>query len=213
MNSLRRNDSEVKRPRVPFLFYPDMSLKIYWDLWMTLVLVVSCIQTPVDIAFSSSNNNWTVNSIMSLIMDIFFLIDILFCFFSAYEDDNDDIIESRKVIAINYISGWFVIDVLAILPVQLFFGTTGEQSNLNEMIRIVRLGKLSKLLKLLKLLRVLKVLKNQGKIMDQMNSFVTLDMGINRICFFFAIFLMLAHIVSCLWIISANMMDDDDTTG
>lgn len=208
INSIRRK--ETVKIRVPFLFYPDMNIKVYWDLWMTLVLVVSCIHTPVDIAFSNSEDHWTANDIMGLVMDIFFLIDILFCFFSAYEDIDEDIIDNRKKIAIHYLSGWFAIDVLAILPIQLFFSSAGKTSNVNEMIRIVRLGKLSKLLKLLKLLRVLKVLKNQSKIMDQMNSFVTLDMGINRIMFFFAIFLMLSHIVSCLWIISANMMDDEE---
>mmetsp|Transcript_24636 Transcript_24636/g.38294 ORF Transcript_24636/g.38294 Transcript_24636/m.38294 type:complete len:93 (+) Transcript_24636:817-1095(+) len=34
-----------------FIIYPENKLKDYWDLMITIVLLVSCILTPVDIAF------------------------------------------------------------------------------------------------------------------------------------------------------------------
>jgi hypothetical protein len=141
---------------------------MYWDVLITLILLVSCIQTPIDIAFSgsASNQEWSKNDYLNTVMDLMFLVDILVCFFSAYDID-DEIIDDRKRIAINYLTGWFLVDTLAIFPVNLFLGGNGDgTSNYNELVRIIRLGKLTKLLKFLKLLRLIKVLKQQNKIMN-----------------------------------------------
>ena len=37
----------------PFLIYPENKLKSLWDFIMTIVLLVSCVITPLDIAFST----------------------------------------------------------------------------------------------------------------------------------------------------------------
>ena len=80
-------------------------------------------------------------------------------------------IDSHKEIAILYLKGWFWIDLLAILPIQVFMPkedisdvtSTGSGADLNQMVRILRLGRLSKLVKLLKLLRIFKMLKQDKK--------------------------------------------------
>ena len=33
------------------IIYPDYMLKILWDILMSFILVISCILTPVDLAF------------------------------------------------------------------------------------------------------------------------------------------------------------------
>lgn len=76
------------------------------------------------------------------------------------------------------------------------------------MLRIIRLGKLTKLLKLL---RLLKMMKNQSKILNQMDSFVSVDIGVNRIMFFCAMIVLMCHIIACLWIVQANMVESDLT--
>jgi hypothetical protein len=89
----------------------------------------------------------------------------------------------------------------------------GESKNINELVRIVRLGKLSKLFKFLKLLRLIKIMKQQNKIMGQMNSFMQVGMGMDRLMFFAFMLIMLCHISSCLWVICANFNEDStDTT-
>jgi hypothetical protein len=35
-----------------YLFYPDNKYKKGWELFMTLILMVSCLLTPLEIAFS-----------------------------------------------------------------------------------------------------------------------------------------------------------------
>lgn len=37
--------------RKKFLIYPESRFKMWWDLFMTLILLMTCIMTPLDIAF------------------------------------------------------------------------------------------------------------------------------------------------------------------
>jgi hypothetical protein len=40
----------------PFIIYPENKNKGMWDLFMTLVLIITCIQTPLNIAFEDVSN-------------------------------------------------------------------------------------------------------------------------------------------------------------
>jgi hypothetical protein len=75
---------------------------MWWELTMTIVLLTTCILTPLDIAFSFSQDdeswNWMLNTI-----DILFLTDILIIFNSVYYDDEFKLVENRKAICINYL--------------------------------------------------------------------------------------------------------------
>jgi hypothetical protein len=48
-----------------------------------------------------------------------FAIDTVLIFNTAFYDDNWELIDSRKLIAITYMKGWFLIDILAIVPFDL----------------------------------------------------------------------------------------------
>lgn len=37
----------------PYLIYPENKAKDNWDLFMTFVLLLTCVKTPYDIAFPS----------------------------------------------------------------------------------------------------------------------------------------------------------------
>jgi hypothetical protein len=210
---------EVLVTRKKFMLYPDMGGRILWELFITIILVISCIQTPIDIAFvSTTPDEWTANDVINLVTDLLFLIDIFVCFMSAYENVEEKVIDDRKMVVKNYLTGWFFIDFFAILPIGMFIqwsSSSGEEgSNFNGLVRIVRLGKLTKLLKFLKFLRLVKIMKNSDKIMSQMNSVMQIGIGLERIMFFGLMFIVLSHITACLWIIIATIMSDteDDVT-
>ena len=54
------------------------------------------------------------------VVDILFLIDIIVIFNSAVYDENLNIIHDRATIAKIYLQGWFFIDLIAIIPFELF---------------------------------------------------------------------------------------------
>ena len=105
----------------------------------------------------------------NIIVDLLFFSDMIIVFNTAIETEEFEIIDDHKNIAIEYISSWFAIDLLAIMPFGLFMpgGDAGEgtsAADFNQMVRIARIGRLTKLVKLLKLLRILKFAKkNKAK--------------------------------------------------
>ena len=74
--------------------------------------------TPLYIAFYEDSDDgldiWTVTIILQ---DIFFAIDIVVVFFSAFYDDNFYLIDNLKDISIHYVFGWFLLDLSAIVDI------------------------------------------------------------------------------------------------
>jgi len=56
-----------------------------------------------------------------MIVDLFFLVDIIFNFFFAFHDNDYEMIDSKKKIARTYLKGWFIVDILAIIPFDKIF--------------------------------------------------------------------------------------------
>ena len=92
-------------------------------------------------------------------IDGFFALDLIFSFFSTYVDDDYNEIDDRKMIARNYLQGWFAVDLSAIFPFDLIlqYSATAQQ-DVNGLVRFARIGRLYKLVKLTRLLRVFKVM-------------------------------------------------------
>ena len=80
------------------------------------------------------------------------------------------------------------------------------------MMKFARIGRLYKLIKLTRLIKMLKIVKNRGKILKQINDTFQIGAGFERLFFFIFLFLVLSHIVSCLWVITANFSDDLNKT-
>jgi len=57
-----------------------------------------------------------------------FLIDIFIIFDSAFYNHEFIIVETRKIIAKEYIKSWFLVDLLAILPFEIL----SQQQNYND---------------------------------------------------------------------------------
>lgn len=85
-----------------FIIYPENELKSYWDIFMTIILIISCITTPLRLAFADEHELefWII---ANAIIDSMFLIDMLLTFFSAHYDENLIIIDNRKEIAKRYL--------------------------------------------------------------------------------------------------------------
>ena len=97
-------------------------------------------------------------------MDIIFAIDIVFMFSMSFYDDNMKLVDERKIIALNYIRGSFILDVVAIIPFELLLDNDPNQ-NINGLVRITKIGRLQKLIKLTRLLKMLKIMKSKANIL------------------------------------------------
>ena len=78
---------------------------------------------------------------------------------------------------------------------------SGDNSaSLNKIVRVVRIGRMYKLIKLTKLLRMLKVVKEKSKLFKFVQEYIKIGTGFERLVFGLLIFVVIIHIVSCLWI-------------
>ena len=129
--------------------------KSSWDFCLVIVLIFSSLMSPYRLAFvEEDDTKW---KIINMVVDLMFTFDIIVIFNTAYYDDDYKIVEDRKVIAKIYLKGWFIIDIGAVIPFEVIFGTFASY---NGLIKIARIGRLYKLLKLSRMLRVFKLLKS-----------------------------------------------------
>jgi hypothetical protein len=110
---------------------------------------------PYNTCFYDSSDEWTVTTFISTFVDVMYGIDILINFVSAYEDVQTGlIVVDTKKIAIDYIQGWFFIDLVATLPTQLL-----ESIFNGPELKLARLSRLPRLYRVIRILRMFKVLK------------------------------------------------------
>jgi hypothetical protein len=126
-----------------------------------------------------------------------FFCDILIIFNTAYFDENFKVVDDRKVIAYKYLTGWFFIDLMSILPFDLILNAT----DLNSLVRFARIGRLYKLVRLTRLLKVLRFMKDRNKFMNLISDVLKVGFGFERLFFFLLLSILLCHIVACLWLI------------
>ena len=105
----------------------------------------------------------TAWEIIHYITDLFFFIDMVLIFFSAYFDDNLKLVTDKFVIAKSYLLSWFIIDLLAIFPLHLVLtiNENTQKEEYNDLVRLSRFGRLYKLFKLARLIRIFKIIKSR----------------------------------------------------
>lgn len=149
-----KEESEQNKSLPLCIIHPDSGWKGNWDIFITGILIFTCITTPYSIALVTDEEmSWTI---INYLIDGMFLIDILFIFNTAFYNDDYEMISDRGTIACQYLKSWFFIDIIAIIPFELAF-----QTNATDMVRLSRLGRIYKIVKLLKLMRLVKLSKGK----------------------------------------------------
>lgn len=75
----------------------------------------TAVVSPYRIAFVEIDSyGW---SIVETMIDCIFGCDLILNFFFAYYNQEEEIIDKRSKIAMDYVQGWFFIDLFTILPI------------------------------------------------------------------------------------------------
>jgi hypothetical protein len=194
------------------LIYPDSMGKIHYDLFISTILLITCITTPISLAFPFIEEEKSWYRVANYIMDGFFLIDIFVNFNTVIQNEYLQLIENRTKIAKAYLSGWFIVDLVAILPFEWIISSNSTGGQANSLIRVTRIGKLYKLVKitrLMRLVRLLKLIKTKGKVFDRLNDMFKIGEGVERLIFVLMVFIMICHFMACFWIFTAELAEDD----
>ncbi|XP_059148372.1 potassium voltage-gated channel subfamily H member 2-like [Physella acuta] len=173
--------------------------KAVWD-WIILLLVIyTAIFTPYAAAFllseekNSNKSPATIQeryseplTIIDLIVDIMFIVDIFINFRTTYVNKNDEVVSHPGKIAVHYFKGWFLIDVVAAIPFDLLlFG-----SETDETTTLIGLLKTARLLRLVRVARKL----------DRYSEY-----GAAVLLLLMATFALIAHWLACIWYAIGNM--------
>ena len=77
------------------MMYPDQNSKIFWDLFVSIILLLSCLITPFDLAFPQIADEYKGYYFFTMSIDFLFLVDIIINFLSATQDDTFQICDNR----------------------------------------------------------------------------------------------------------------------
>uniref|UniRef100_A0A8C5ZB23 Potassium voltage-gated channel subfamily H member 6 n=1 Tax=Marmota marmota marmota TaxID=9994 RepID=A0A8C5ZB23_MARMA len=135
--------------------------KAVWD-WLILLLVIyTAVFTPYSAAFLLSDQDesqrgacgYTCSplTMVDLIVDIMFVVDIIINFRTTYVNTNDEVVSHPRRIAVHYFKGWFLIDMVAAIPFDLLIFRTGS----DETTTLIGLLKTARLLRLVRVARKL----------------------------------------------------------
>lgn len=173
-----------------------------WDLLIAFLILYSAIITPYEIAFSDNSKvSW-----FEVLIDILLGIDIVLTFFSAYTDDEENLVKNHKKIIKKYLKSWFIVDIISVLPVSYIFNASGRFSGLTK---ISKLPKLYRLVKLTKLLRITKMSSkgNLNKVTKFFMEKLKINANVERLFFFVLTFLLMNHLCACFWYFMAKIED------
>lgn len=99
----------------PHIILHYCTFKTSWD-WIILILTFyTAIMVPYNVSFKTKQNNvtWLV---VDSIVDVIFLVDIVLNFHTTFVGPAGEVISDPKLIRMNYLKTWFVIDLLSCLP-------------------------------------------------------------------------------------------------
>lgn len=82
--------------KVRFLLYPEDQFKSYWDMSMTFLIFITCILTPINMAFTKDEENFGIQ-VFDSVINVLFFIDVMIQFNTAFYDSDFNIIDDRKV--------------------------------------------------------------------------------------------------------------------
>lgn len=149
-----------------YFLHPKMQLvlipcRFYWDLIMLIMMVGNLVIIPVGITFFTEQTTtpWIIFNVAS---DTVFLLDLIMNFRTGtVNEDSSEIILDPKVIKMNYLKSWFVVDFISSIPVDYIFlivekGMDSEVYKTARALRIVRFTKILSLLRLLRLSRLIR---------------------------------------------------------
>mmetsp|Transcript_78468 Transcript_78468/g.143601 ORF Transcript_78468/g.143601 Transcript_78468/m.143601 type:complete len:733 (+) Transcript_78468:65-2263(+) len=144
-----------------------------------------------------------------LVVDVVFYVDLIINFFLTYRDGNGQEVRNLRKIACQYLTGYFVVNLIACVPpsvvgeiIRLITNSTRTSSTFNKGLRIGRLQRISRIARLTRLARLVKVASFLAK-----SSAWKRVQSLKGILFgnFVTGLLWIVHLVACGWYLCASL--------
>ncbi|KAK0093508.1 hypothetical protein PV326_013384 [Microctonus aethiopoides] len=159
--------------------------KSCWDWLILIATFYVAIIVPYNASFVSTDRPTMVSDV---VVEALFMFDIVLNFRTTYVSRKGKLVINGRKIAINYLKGWFLCDLLAALPFDLLYAFdvySGEESGHSH----IHLVKLTRLLRLARLLQK----------MDRYSQYSAMILTLLMLSF-----TLVAHWLACIWYVIAE---------
>ena len=183
------------------VFNPNGTFISVWNVIMAVILLYTAIVDPFVLSYLNTTV-WDTLFIIGVVFDMAFLLDMIFTFNTAYYDEDNQIIGTRKKIALKYLKSWFILDISSSVPFSLleaFVLPTG-----NNATRLVRITRLRNIPKLMRLSRLVKIAKNLSYLQD-IDFIISMNQRLLRFLKVIMMIILCLHVSACLWHLTAKM--------
>lgn len=185
--------------RSRYVISPDTKCRVLWDMLAATVLFWQLISIPVDLSF---NIDWKGRRELDMACDLIWIFDMLLQFFTGYYDQGVLVLH-RKMIVVNYLRTWFILDILALLPSVVHWIAQATSNNEDTSLRTFSLLRALKITKLLKLVRVFRVMDAIVKLEVQLDS--RIFSSLLRIFLLILTPILVSHFVACIfWAVGSS---------
>ena len=182
-----------------FFISPESKFIYFFDFIIIICLAICIIYIPLKIAFHK-NDYISLSAFDKVIfdfIDIIFIIDFIISFYRGYYNNELKLINYSKIIIKNYLSTFFIYDLIAALPccsflVYYYNNFCSLNSNNNQYLFIL-------LISILKLFKSIKIRKN-NKFIDNIYEIISKNFLAEQIFDIVKTFLMtlsILHILVC----------------
>ena len=170
---------------------PDSWFSAFWDILQLLMLLLVCWYVPLRTGFDLDVELWSYGFWQDAVIDVYFVIDIIIQFRTAYWSRSGILITDTSKIRKHYLTGWFVIDFVCVLPLGYVGYFLDGGSNESGSFRAVKSLRLLRLGKMLRLAKVYKMLQKYDSIAELKPL----------IAIFGLVFLvaLASHLLACFW--------------
>ncbi|XDV50646.1 hypothetical protein PO909_019664 [Leuciscus waleckii] len=175
----------------PHIILHYCTFKTTWD-WVILILTFyTAIMVPYNVSFKTKQNNvtWLV---LDSVVDVIFLVDIVLNFHTTFVGPGGEVISDPKLIRMNYLKTWFVIDLLSCLPYDIINAFENVDEVRNRITVALLLG-ISSLFSSLKVVRLLRL----GRVARKLDHY--LEYGAAVLVLLVCVFGLVAHWLACIW--------------
>uniref|UniRef100_A0A669DPH2 Potassium voltage-gated channel subfamily H member 5 n=1 Tax=Oreochromis niloticus TaxID=8128 RepID=A0A669DPH2_ORENI len=182
----------------PHIILHYCTFKTTWD-WVILILTFyTAIMVPYNVSFKTKQNNivWLV---LDSVVDVIFLVDIVLNFHTTFVGPGGEVISDPKLIRMNYLKTWFVIDLLSCLPYDII----NAFENVDEVrvsfspflppFSLTAAQGISSLFSSLKVVRLLRL----GRVARKLDHY--LEYGAAVLVLLVCVFGLVAHWLACIW--------------
>ncbi|KAG8196576.1 hypothetical protein JTE90_003588 [Oedothorax gibbosus] len=166
----------------PHILLHYCAFKAIWD-WVILCLTFyTAIMVPYNVAFKNKTSEDVSLLVLDSIVDVIFFIDIVLNFHTTFVGPGGEVVSDPKIIRMNYMRSWFVIDLLSCLPYDVFnaFDHDDDQG----------IGSLFSALKVVRLLRL-------GRVVRKLDRY--LEYGAAMLILLLCFYMLVAHWLACIW--------------